>query len=182
VSPFRRRGAPQEPKSVHRRPGRDRSQREFYVIVEGEVTERDHLAFVNAEVGDRGRLFIHPITKRNGLKPLEVVQRAIDQLGELALAPAAEQDIAEGRVQVWALFDRDQHICIAQAFAAAAQTAVQVAFSHPSFDLWLLLHFQNMSAAEGDSSDAVHAKLRAASPAYATFDRRGDKSVTGARA
>jgi RloB-like protein len=182
VSPVRRRGAPQEPRAVHRRQGRDRSQREFYVVVEGEVTERDYLAFLNAELGDRGRFFIHPIASRHGLKPPEVVRRAIDQLDELAHAPAGEQDIAEGRAQVWALFDRDRHAGIPQVFAMAEPTAVQVAFSHPSFDLWLLLHFQNLSSAEGGSSDVVHAKLRTADRAYVTFGTNGDKSVTDARA
>src|SRR5262249_384950 len=101
---------------------------------------------------------------------------------ELEQAPGADQDIAEGRVQVWALFDRDQHPCVPRAFAAAGRMAIHVAFSHPSFDLWLLLHFQNLSSAEGGSSDAVRAKLRAAHPAYATFAANGEKSVTGSRA
>jgi hypothetical protein len=88
---------------VRRRPGLDRSQREFYVIAEGEVTERDYLAFLYREFGEQGRFVIHPITERNGLRPVEVVQRAIDQLGELARLPGGDRDIAEGRVQVWAL-------------------------------------------------------------------------------
>ncbi len=182
MSSVRRRGAPQEPRGVHRRPGRDRSQREFYVVVEGEVTEPDYLAFLYTEFGEQGRFVIQPIKRRNGLKPLEVVQLAIDQLAEVAQASGGDQDIADGRVQVWALFDRDQHPCVVQAFDAAKPTAVQVAFSHPSFDLWLLLHFQNMTSAEGGSNEIVQAKLRKADPAYARYARDGDKSVTGARA
>jgi len=176
VSRVRRRGAPQEPSAVRRRAGRDRSQREFYVAVEGEVTERDYLEFLNAEFGDDGRFFIHPITRRHGMKPLGVVERAIDLLADLP-----DTDVAEGRAQVWALFDRDQHSCVAEAFAAAAPTAVHLAFSHPSFDLWLLLHFQNMTSAEDGSSAAVHTKLRSVDPAYASFGRTGDKSVMGAQ-
>lgn len=151
------------------------------MVVEGEVTERDYLAFLNAEFGDRGRFFIHPTTRRHGMRPLEVVQRAIDLLRELEREAGGDQDVAEGRVQVWALFDRDQHPCVPQAFATARRTAVQVAFSHPSFDLWLLVHFQNLSSAEGGSSRIVHPRLRAAHPAYATFAVNGEKSVTGAR-
>src|SRR5262245_55024757 len=71
---------------------------------------------------------------------------------------------------------------VPRAFAAAGRMAIHVAFSHPSFDLWLLLHCQNLSSAEGGSSDAVRAKLRAAHPAYATFAANGEKSVTGSRA
>jgi RloB-like protein len=146
------------------------------------VTEHDYLAFLNAEFGDRGRFFIHPITRRHGMKPLEVVQQAVEQLADLRQAPGTEQDLTDGRIQVWALFDRDQHSRIEQAFAAAAPTPIRVAFSHPSFDLWLLLHFQNMTSAEDGRSEAVHTKLRAADPAFATFARNGDKSVMGARA
>ena len=167
---------------MHRRPGRDRGQREFYVVAEGEVTERDYLALLNAEYGESGRFFVHPITRRRGMQPLGVVERAIAQLDELRQAPGGDADIGEGRIQVWALFDRDQHSRIAEAFAEAAPTAVRVAFSHPSFDLWLLLHFQNMTSAEDGSSDAVHARLRTADPAYGRFGRNGDKSVTGRRA
>jgi hypothetical protein len=146
-------------------------------VVEGEVTERDYLEFINAELGDVGRFFIHTITKRHGMKPLGVVERAVAMLGELV-----DQDVVEGRAQVWALFDRDQHTCIAQAFATAAVAAVQVGFSHPSFDLWLLLHFQNMTSAEDGRSETVHRKLRAADHAYARFGRNGDKTLAGARA
>jgi hypothetical protein len=150
-------------------------------VAEGEVTERDYLAFLNAGFGDQYRFFIHPITKPHGMRPLDVVERAADQLGDLRTA-GADQDIVEGRVQVWALFDRDQHRCVVRAFAAAAPTGVEVALSHPSFDLWLLLHFQNLTSAEDGSGDTVHTKLRAAHPAYAAFGRHGEKSLTGGRA
>src|SRR5215471_3347433 len=55
-------------------------------------------------------------------------------------------------------------------------------FSHPSFDLWLLLHVQDLTSAEGGRSDAVHEKLRAAEPAFAGYGKNGDKSLTGIRA
>ncbi len=94
--------------------------------------------------------------------------------------------------QVWALFDRDQHTDIPEAFAClrehntTARTAgrgqIQVAFSNPSFDLWLLLHFQQLSAPQGGSSDQVHWKLRA----YPSFQRfatgSGSKAITAERA
>jgi hypothetical protein len=145
---------------VHRRPGRDCSQREFYVVVEGEVTERDYLGLLYAEHGERGRFAIHAITERGGMKPLEVVQRAVEQLHDLAQAPGGDRDITEGRVQVWALFDRDQHPCVPQAFAEAGPTEVHLAFSHPSFDLWLLLHFQNMTSQPGRPQEAPSGRSR----------------------
>ena len=102
MSPVRRRGAPPGAAGGRRRQGHDRSQRELYVVTEGELTERDYLAFLYREFSEQGRFVIHPITERNGLKPREVVQRAIDQLEELARAPGDDEDIHEGHAQVWA--------------------------------------------------------------------------------
>jgi hypothetical protein len=69
---------------------------------------------------------------------------------------------------------------------AAAQNhhrEVGIAFSHPSFDLWLLLHFQSLTTPQDGSSDQVHEKLRE----YPSFERfaaktSGSKSITEARA
>jgi len=58
---------------------------------------------------------------------------------------------------------------------------VKVAFSHPSFDLWLLSHFDSFSGAQNGSDDIVHKKLRRQRH-YETFSDDGDKSVKGARA
>jgi hypothetical protein len=45
---------------------------------------------------------------------------------------------------------------------------VQIGFSHPSFDLWLLLHFQQLSNPQDGSSAQVHEKLRG-HPAFERF-------------
>jgi hypothetical protein len=82
------------------------------------------------------------------------------------------------RVQLWALFDRDQHQDIPQAMRDARDGGVRVAFSHPSFDLWLLLHFTSTSGQQGGSSRIVHQKLRQCA-GFETFDSHNDKSVTG---
>lgn len=84
--------------------------------------------------------------------------------------------------EAWALFDRVQHTRIPQAVAEAATAGVEVCFSHPSFDLWLLLHFQAFGGRQSGSSDVVKDKLRKADPAFRNFDKRGDKSVKGPRA
>jgi RloB-like protein len=70
--------------------------------------------------------------------------------------------------------------------AAAALNAykeVGIAFSHPSFDLWLLLHFQSLTTPQGGSSIQVHEKLRGY-PAFERFATRtsGSKSIGEARA
>jgi len=131
------------------------------------VTEPDYLAYLDETFGEEHQFRIHREFRSKGLKPREVVDRVLkhrDEVGEL-----------------WALFDRDNHEGIPETFAAAKQANVKVAFSHPSFDLWLLLHFDSFSGAQNGSDDIVHEKLRRQRH-YETFSDDGDKSVKGARA
>ncbi|MEV4577977.1 RloB domain-containing protein [Nonomuraea jabiensis] len=56
-------------------------------------------------------------------------------------------------------------------------------FSHPSFDLWLLLHFQPFGGTQGGSSKLVIEKLRQAkgADAFKNYDKKNDKSIKGPR-
>jgi hypothetical protein len=149
----RRRSDPHAERRLHRGPApKWRGNRVFYVAVEGESTEPDYLAFLNREFGSEYQFIIHPLSKRNGMSPSRVVARALEERDEVVAG--------DPRVQLWALFDRDQHQDIPQAMRAAQDGGVRVAFSHPSFDLWLLLHFTDASGQQGGSSRVVHEKLR----------------------
>lgn len=149
-----------------------RPDRLFFVAAEGERTEYDYVALLNSEFGseygfriDGPRLSI----RRNGLTPIEVVEEA---------AKAAQtRDFDEA----WALFDRDQHTSIPQAMRRAREAGVKVAFSHPAFELWLLLHFETLPAGWRGSVQQVIAKLCRV-PGYAGYGVRGDKSLTDVRA
>ncbi|MEU8278108.1 RloB family protein [Microbispora bryophytorum] len=150
-----------------------REVRVLYVACEGESTEPDYLQYLNEQFGDgdgRGRqpFRIQPVYRRNGRTPCEVVE---------AVCKAAGED------EAWALFDRDQWDDIPQAIKDAAESRIELAFSHPSFDLWLLLHFQAFGGAQSGSSKLVVEKLRQAkgADAFKDYDKRGDKSVKGAR-
>jgi len=170
----RRRTDPHAERPIHRGPGRRwRGNRVFYVAVEGESTEPDYLAALNHEFGSDHQFLIHPLYKRNGMSPRRVVSRALDHRDEV--------DVGDDRVQLWALFDRDQHHDIPQAMRDARAGGVRVAFSHPSFDLWPLLHFTDVSGRQGGSSRVVHQKLRQCH-GFEGFGSRDDKSVGGRRA
>ncbi|MEV0392035.1 RloB family protein [Polymorphospora rubra] len=145
----------------------------FYVAVEGESTEPDYLTYLNREFGAEHQFLIHPLYKRNGMTPGRVVDRALEQRDEIAGDDA--------RAQLWALFDRDQHRDIPKALRDARAGGVRIAFSNPSFDLWLLLHFTDVSGQQNGSSRVVHSKLRQ-QPGFETFGVRNDKSVAGSRA
>ncbi|MGW4128942.1 RloB family protein [Amycolatopsis japonica] len=162
-----RRSKPNADRPIHRSPGRSRDHRVVYVAVEGEITEVDYLAYVNKELIDDGQITLHVIARANGLKPMETVTKVLD-----------DPDPGD---ELWVMFDRDEHTGIPQAFSSGRKNDVDVAFSHPSFDLWLLLHFQAFSGSQNGSSKIVHEKLRQY-PGYETFGKQGDdKSVKGTR-
>ncbi|MDX3640404.1 RloB family protein [Streptomyces sp. MB09-02B] len=173
-TPRRRRGSRDDRFApVPYRPPVSKEQRVLFVACEGEVTEPQYLDHLNLRYGDGGDgerqpFLIHPISAKNGLIPSRAV--------------AAVRDLkqAEGE-EAWVLFDRDEHHDIPKALREAAAANIQVCFSHPSFDLWLLLHFQAMSGRQSGSNKDIVKKLRAAHPAYKSFDVKNDKSVKGDR-
>ncbi|WBB62892.1 RloB family protein [Streptomyces sp. WMMC500] len=147
-----------------------------FVACEGESTEPDYLDYLNKEFGEgdttRVPFRIHPIAESNGMLPTETV----------AAIQGRREDPDEG----WVLFDRDgtdRDNDIQQAMKEAAAAGIEVAFSHPSFDLWLLLHFQAFSGTQSGSSKVVVEKLRSAkgAEAFRNYDKRNDKSVKGDR-
>ncbi|KQC34972.1 RloB family protein [Frankia sp. ACN1ag] len=173
----RRRGSVDDERSLDRGPGlRSRRVRVIYVAVEGESTEPGYLDYLNKEFGDgdkdRPPFRIQPIWQRNGMLPTATV--------------AAARQHAEPEDEAWVLFDRDgtdRDADIQRAFQDAAEAKAEIGFSHPSFDLWLLLHFQPFSGAQSGSSKIVVEKLRSAlgAEAFQDYDKRNDKSITSRR-
>ncbi|MFF3441049.1 RloB family protein [Streptosporangium sp. NPDC002721] len=147
--------------------------RVLYVACEGESTEPDYLDYLNDQFGDggdRGRqpFRIQLVPRRDGRTPSGIVE---------AVRKVAGED------EAWALFDRDRWNDIPQAVKAAAASRVELAFSHPSFDLWLLLHFQMFGGAQSGSGKVVVEKLRQArgADAFKEYGKKGEKSIRGAR-
>lgn len=188
MSPDRHRQRPARGKNlIPDRPPR-RPARVIHVVAEGQVTEPNYCKALNKYFRNEHNFHINTAYSENrGLHPLEVA--------ETAISAAADLDRDEGGPphEIWALFDRDEHPDVREAFArlrrhnaTAAQNGhkeVGVAFSHPSFDLWLLLHFQSLTTPQGGSSSQVHEKLRGY-PAFERFATRtsGSKSISEARA
>lgn len=147
-----------------------KQERVLYIGCEGESTEPDYLDFLVKRFGSgerTGQPFrIVPVCQTNGLLPEQVVE---------AVREYAATD------ETWALFDRDEHTRIPQAVEAAAADGTEICFSHPSFDLWLLLHFQAYGGRQSGKSTDVVDKLRKADTAFKRFDKRNDKSVRGLR-
>ena len=130
------------------------------MVAEGEGTEYDYLRHLNRTYGPNHRFLIRSHSQRRGLPAFRVVDEA---------CRAAREPDADG-VEVWALFDHDRQRDIDEVCARARRHGIETALSHPSFELWLLLHFQDFpAAAQGGSNLVIMEKLRAAHPEFADY-------------
>lgn len=77
----------------------------------------------------------------SGTNPKSVVEYAKRRMEELV----RENNDIENE-NVWCVFDRDQHEKLHEALQQAEDNGFGVGFSNPSFELWLLLHFQDQQA------------------------------------
>lgn len=180
-----RRTRPQRGRSLNARPRIRTPRRVIYVVAEGEVTEYQYCTALSNAFAERlGFRIDTPALhiRRNGLTPIEVADHALSVAADTGTRRrGAASGSASPISEIWALFDRDQHHGIPAAFARlAGHERIHVAFSHPSFDLWLLLHFTAVSDGQEGSSEQVHARLRNC-PGFDTFASR-EKRITQPRA
>lgn len=175
-----------------RKPSTRVRPREVYIFTEGEVTEPGFIDFVrdHGELKVSGRPFeIHfenarvPPKRR---KPLPLVEDAIDCLVRVEKA-ARQAGLKEepqrdwNWPQVWCFFDRDEHKDIGPAFARARNAGVNIAYSHPCFELWRLLHYQDYTSRFGGVCGDAAALLRKQPGFAATYGGRSG-SVSAERA
>jgi len=113
----------------------------LHLFVEGEVTEASYADRVNEHFGQQRRFHLKVHERRTGGKPPELVGAAIRLRAE-ELPQVADRRDPGLEPEVWCLFDRDEHGEVDAAVAEATRNGIRVAFSHPCFELWLLLHFQ----------------------------------------
>ncbi len=165
-----RRLRPPRGRSLHSQPGPRYPDKVVYVVAEGGVTEIDYCTALNNAFGQQcGFRINNPFVRASGLKPIDVAEYAIQAAGSGERGGTGTDTSSYPLQEVWALFDRDQHQGIREAFAEVkghnagarkrGMLKIEIAFSHPSFDLWLLLHFQPLTNPQGGSSDMVRKKL-----------------------
>jgi hypothetical protein len=156
----RRRGSEELGRLVVRPPDERRGNDLFYMSAEGERTEYDYFGRIYGKYGRSNRFVLQMPTQRHGLEPSGVVA--------VAGRHVDDPDIKE----VWALFDHDGRTNIDQVCAQAARQNIRTALSHPSFELWLLLHFQDFSpAAQNGQNGVIIDKLRRANSAFADYGK-----------
>jgi RloB-like protein len=120
---------------------RHERRREIVILTEGEVTE---VCYFDAIKRLQDRLVVR-VDDRHG-NPQTLIPLAID-IKRTRDRQSEDEDLPiDERAQVWCAFDRDEHIGIDSLMERADKAGVRVAFSHPCFELWLLLHFQAYGA------------------------------------
>lgn len=160
--------------------GRAARPRQVYVFSEGEVTEPQYIDIIvkNGTPADPGRTVQHhianPNTKSKLRKPLQLVQEAVRTLRKVereAKDAGLKQDKDWNWPQVWVLFDRDDHPSIHDALRLADKEGIRVAYSHPCFELWRLLHYTNYTSSFGGVCDDANSRLRSRPGFAATYGR-----------
>lgn len=119
---------------------------EIYIVCEGENTEPDYLQAC-AGAYSAGLVRIHAI-KGAGV-PYTLVTEAVRLREALRQRYRKSRNSFDSCFRVWAVFDRDEHPRIDEAFEMAKQGGVDVAFSDPCFELWPILHLEEYGAQAG---------------------------------
>lgn len=107
----------------------------FLVVCEGEVTEKEYVSHPR----HTERIPIN-LTVEAGGTPKTPVETAVRLMKEAAKS----QDPNDHFDQVWCVFDIDEHPKIPDARQQAHDNGISLVISNPCFDLWILLHYQDL--------------------------------------
>nr|WSZ96086.1 RloB family protein [Streptomyces sp. NBC_00857] len=141
--------------------------RVVYVFTEGKVTEPDYIKAIQ-QLGTlknpKARVDVqiaNATDQGSQRKPLVLVDNAIALLREKK-REAKRAGLKEGDAawpQVWCLFDRDQHEGVETALSRAEKAGVKVAYSHPCFEVWRVLHLKSVTGTFGGVCGAAEQRL-----------------------
>lgn len=147
------------------KPQRGRRRRVVHVFTEGRVTEPQYIEIIRdigtyreptVKVEVRIANDTAPASQRKPIKLVEAAVRLMRTESRTARRSGLEREYWP---QVWCLFDRDEHESVDAALKQAKEGGVSVAFSHPCFEVWRLLHLKPVTGTFGRSCDMVTARL-----------------------
>ncbi|WP_304453897.1 RloB family protein [Nocardiopsis sp. YSL2] len=144
-----------------------RRRRDVYVFTEGEVTEPQYIDIITKRAGapDVEVHIANESAPGSQRKPLKLVEAAVQLSREKTREAKRDGRPKQYWPSVWCLFDRDEHVKIEAALKQAKEGGVRVAFSHPCFELWRLLHHKAVTNTFGGVCEAAAQKLPFASKA-----------------
>jgi hypothetical protein len=134
--------------------GRLRYKRQFVIVAEGTVTEREYFALLD----DASIVRVRCLKNKRSLPPQEAL-RCVEQYVKNA-------ELRKGD-EAWVVVDRDswqeEHLDRLQEWAQRA-SGRGFALSNPKFEYWLLLHFEDGSRVR--TPDDCDRRLKARVPDY----------------
>ncbi len=155
----------------------------FLIVCEDESTEPYYFEKIKDEfekIYPNETVFLHPVGTGHNSKG--VVEQAIVKKTDLSEKSNRTVD------EIWAVFDKDDldqsegnRRRFVEAFEIAEKENIQIAYSNEVFELWLLLHFTNVSSENPIPRAVVYAKLEEnikKNPTYNAFVyEHGNKNI-----
>jgi hypothetical protein len=143
----------------------------FLIVVEGEATEIAYLEEVRRRLERKAAAVM--VFHGDHTDPVGIVRDAIKLRDEKA-ARAARSAAMEAFDQTWVVFDREsqnhpRREQVPEAIRLAEANNVRIALSVPSFEFWLLLHYEFTTKAF-DGCDACKKALKKFIGAYEKSD------------
>ncbi|MFI0511890.1 RloB family protein [Streptomyces sp. WSLK1-5] len=138
---------------------RARRRRVVHVFTEGEVTEPSYIEIIKGHAPTVEVRIANASAPGSQRKPLKLVEAAVKLMDKERREARRGGLTAEYLPQVWCLFDRDEHEGIETALKQAREGGVEVAFSHPCFELWRLLHHKPVTGTFGGVCGLVVQRL-----------------------
>jgi hypothetical protein len=118
------------------------TRKRLLIVAEGEVTEPAYFR----DLGRRVRTQVEVLIIGAGAVPVTVVDIAVKMKTQAAQEAKRQKDDFIPYDEIWCVFDVDSHHKLAQAINRAKANNIGVALSNPSFELWILLHYQDQRA------------------------------------
>jgi hypothetical protein len=130
---------PQRPESARRASGET-----FLITVEGKATELAYLKKIREKLSLKA--IAVEIVHGNHTDPIGIVKEAIE-FRNRQLAKVAISTVAQPFDRTWVIFDRERQNHprreqLPKALQLAADNGIEVALSIPTFEFWLLLHYE----------------------------------------
>ncbi|MFF4542261.1 RloB family protein [Streptomyces aureus] len=134
----------------------------MYVFTEGRVTERKYILTVKELVAVPADIHIaNEKASDSDRTPADLVRDALSLKAEKRHEDRKAQVGEEMRTQVWCVFDHDgrNRNELVSLMKKAQAGGVEIAFSHPCFELWRLLHVKEVTGTFGGVCDQAARRL-----------------------
>ena len=145
----------------------------FLIATEGTKTEPNYFNALKKELEATNRFNIDVSVEGKGKATLDLVSKIIRQV----------ENNHQEFDRVWAVFDKDDFKDFDDAINLASRHNVKCAWSNESFELWLLLHFKDVSSSTGrknlldELETAIREAMRRSEPNALFNLSKGEKRI-----